>query len=138
MSYRTMLDALHIQFAAVPGLVVMTGMPLAVTTSTPMLYSELQGFTREATGTTFRITYRTRHRLCVLTQDPQAAEEVVVDFVNSLPAALTALPRRGLVESGDMQITRGDAGWVDLAGITYRVVDFVSEMVEIARLGGSI
>lgn len=137
MSYRTMLDEVHRIFEGLPGVRVVIGEPKAVT-NPPLLYSRLEGFTREDEGTTVRITYRTLHRLCLLAVDLQAAEEVVIAAVNVLPAALCALPRRGVAHAGDMQITRGEAGFADIGGVRYRVVDFYSEVVEYARLGGDI
>ena len=138
MSYATVLDAIHEHLAEVPGVnLLIIGEPRTLQT-TPAIYSMLRSFTRTSQGTTVRIVYRTRHRLCVPWVHPEQAEEEIIGFTNAIPAALCALPDRGALPSGDMEITLGEAGFVTIGGTEYRSLDFYSEAVEIARLGGTI
>lgn len=138
MSYATVLAALHERLAEVPGIgALIVGEPLTAQVS-PLMYSMLRSFTRESQGTIVKIIYRTRHRLCVRYENPPEAEEVLIGFVNTIPAAICAPHKWGRIPGGDMTITVGEAGFVTIGGIEYRSLDFTSEVIEFAALGGSI
>ncbi len=138
MSYATILAAIHERLETVGGIeAILVGEPATVQVSS-LIYSMLRSFTRESQGTTVKITYRTRHRLCIRYENPPKAEEALIGFVNTIPAAICAPRKWGRIPGGDMTITLGEAGFVTIGGIEYRSLDFTSEVIEFAALGGSI
>ncbi len=137
MSYANVVEGLNAAIATVPGIkAVLDYEPTSVQTS-PLVYSILDGFDRQVTGLTARVTYRTMHRLCIRWQDPEASEELVRSLADAVAEAVEADPKLGgRLRPGDAQITRGDAGWAQIGNTTCRIVDFYSEVVEISGYRG--
>jgi len=137
MSYQNIVQGLHERFATLSALkVVLDYEPTSIQDS-PLLYSILDGFTRQVQGTHVRTTYRTLHRLCIRWQDPAIAEEMVEQLVDAIPEVLEADPRLGArVRPGDAQIVRGEAGWARIGETTVRIIDFYSEVIELSAYRG--
>ena len=137
MSYAAVSEGLNAAIATVTALKAVLGYePTSVQTS-PMVYSLLDGFDRQVTGLTVRVTYRTLHRLCIRWQDPETSEEQVRTLADAIAEAVEADPKLGgRMRPGDAQITRGDAGWAQIGNTTCRIVDFYSEVLEISGYRG--
>jgi hypothetical protein len=128
MSYQDIATALNARLAAIPGIVSVLDYEPTSAQASPLIYSLLDTVTRTVQGTTVRITYRTLHRLCIIWQDSEWAEEQLRSFIEAIPEALEARPRIG---KADGQIALGDAGWAEVGNVMVRVLDFYSEVVEI-------
>jgi hypothetical protein len=135
--YRDLVrPALKKALAVVPGLAqydaggevvnILDYEPGAVLTS-PLVYSLLDGFSVDEGESFDTVTYRTQHFLCVDWGDPQGAEDQLVAFVDSIPAAI----RRDRTLGGRVRnatITGGDTDWPVIGGIEVRALKFMSEV----------
>lgn len=130
MSYTTVIEGLHAIFATIDGIVgVGLGEPKAIA-ATPYLYTLLDEVERTP-GQLTAMRYRSLHRLCFATQDNEAAETALVEYVNALPAAVDADAQLGgRLSAGIAALSRGQATWVKLNGTLYRCLDYVSDVVE--------
>lgn len=139
MSYEAVIEALHERFATVEGLqVTLLGEPGSAEDA-PLLYTVVGRGTRQTPSTVTRITYRTEHWLLIGWEDPEEAERELIRLVNAIPASLNASPKPG--GAGYAEIVEWDAvtpGWVDVAGVTYRVCVFTSEVLEHAPHNGAL
>ncbi len=142
MSYTSVIEGLHERFATVIGLkVLLVGEPTSVQDS-PLLYSLVERVEREAQATKpghtlMRVTYRTLHRLCLKWQDNPTAEAELLALADAIPAAIEADPKLGGRITGDAHLSGAEAGWVTIGGTTYRVLDFYSEVLELAPVRGT-
>ena len=131
MSYQAISDALHVRLATVSGIkIVMENEPTAVQDS-PLIYSILDGFDRDTVGTTAKTIWRTTHTLCIAYHNPEEAERLLRAFVDSITAAVAADPRLDNTCRG-ADIIGGEAGFVKIADVVYRSMDFTSEALEIS------
>jgi hypothetical protein len=138
MSYQDIVDGLHIRFATVTALKVILDYEPTAAQDSPLLYSLLDGFTREYDdiGESVEVTYRTLHRLCIRWQDNEECEQTLIALANDIPIAVDGDPRLGLLLKGDgARIIQGDAGWVNIGGTEYRSLDFYSECTEFNATG---
>jgi hypothetical protein len=131
VSYSTVLAALHTRLATVAGIAVLLDYEPMSLQELPALYSLLDSVERSYGGTVVTIHYRVLHRLCFRWQDEEQAEQELIPFVNSVPAALDEHNMRG----GDVTVPNVEAVFVTIGGVLYRALDFYSETEEILRLG---
>jgi hypothetical protein len=97
----------------------------------PMIYTLLENVEYSESGQVKTQRYRIQHRLLVRWQDNEQAEIEAQPYVDSIPAAVRADPHLGgRLTSGYAQITECQAGWVTIAGVEYRSLDFISTVVE--------
>jgi len=98
--------------------------------STPMVYLLLDSATTARSGQVLAIRYRVLARLVVLWQDNEQAELEVMPLVSSIIDAVEADPHLGgALKAGYAQIDEIDAGWDEIGGVTYRVVDFYADVL---------
>lgn len=105
----------------------------------PAVYGALRGFARSASGQSTAMTYRFALLLVVRWQERPEAEAELLDLVNPICAAIDADPMLGRrISAGMASVTAGDAGFIELGGTTFRVLDFSIEVLEKApyRTGG--
>ena len=134
MSYADVLDGLHARFQTIAGLTVIKGEPASIQTN-KILYSDFMGCTREHVGTTVRVTYRSRHRLCIKWGERENVEEQLAELVNAVPIAIESSPHLGGQTRGQATITTGEPGWVTIGQTDCRSCDFVSEVLEVGPVG---
>lgn len=146
MSYADIVTGLHERFTAVSGL---NGKPILDYEPTsiqdfPTLYTLLDEFDRgadggrAAAGQVVMMRYRILHRLCFRWQDNQQAEQELIPFVNSVPAAVDADPQLGNRLRGNgagyiggmARIAECKATFVSIGGVVYRALDFYSDVYE--------
>ncbi len=132
MSATTVLAGLHARFATVEGLrAILIGEPPTFDDA-PLLYSLLDRVPeRSQAGQVTTMRYRFLHRLVVLWTDPHQAEQELLRFVNTIPAAVDADQQLGgTLTSGLASFVEGQAGFVVNSQTLYRVFDWYSETVE--------
>ena len=134
MTYATVLAGLQTVLGTVAGInAVLDYEPLAIQT-TPLIYSLLDSavaLNEEIFVETPDYQYRVMHRLLIAWQDNEQAETELVSFVNAIPEAVFA-GQATICPHGYSYVRDMDAGWVDVAGQTYRSLDFYSETLEFA------
>lgn len=126
-SYLDVREAQHRHLRAVPGVrAVLTYEPRAVQVW-PLIYTLLNEVPNGVTGQVEDRHYGMIHRLCVPWQDNERAEDVISALVDPIidclrRAAWTRLD--GLIPSGTLRIGTIRAGFLPIAGVIYRVVDY--------------
>lgn len=132
--YLAVREALHRYLRTVPGVrAVLTSEPRAVQTW-PVIYTLLDEVPNEVTGQVESRYYGMIHRLTVPWQDNDRAEDEITKLIdpifNTLRRAFwTRLDN--LVPSGTLSIGTVRAGFLPIAGVLYRVVDYpVSVLVK--------
>lgn len=102
----------------------------------PCLYTAFEGFDRVLGGlppadNLTGMTYRFVHRLLIRWQDRSEAEEELLHFINSIPAAVDAEPTLGgRITRGNARISEGLAGFQMVGDTKYRAIDFFSTVLE--------
>ena len=137
MSYADVVEGLHSRFGSLNTIqAILDYEPTAVQTL-PTMYSLLDKVSRQYDGgSVVRITYYILHRLLFRWQDYEQAEEDLIPYVNSIPAAVDKDPQLGgLLVGGESAITAVDAVFVSIGGTIYRALDFTSESIELCPLG---
>lgn len=136
MSALTVYQGLEAVFRGVESLrTVLLGEPSG-DMDLPGLYTALEGFDRPLAGqppadNLTGMDYRFVHRLVIRWVDFQQAEMQLLTFVNAIPAAVDADPRLGgRLTKGIARIQAGDAGFANIGGTKYRVLDFTSTVLE--------
>ena len=131
MSYATVLAGLHERLATVDGPVdVLDYAPTAIH-DTPLIWSLLDNLEIRRNGQVKTKRYRILHRLVVRWQDNEQAEQEIIPYVDSIPAAVEADPHLGgRLTSGYAEITECQAGWITVAGVEYRNLDFYATVIE--------
>lgn len=131
MSYETVLAGLHERFATVEGIVnILDYVPSSIQ-ATPTLYSVFDHLDVSKSGQVITYRWRIQHRLLVRWQDNEQAEAEIVAYIDDLIEAVDADPHLGgALTAGYAQITEVDGGWVTVGGGEYRVLDFISTVVE--------
>lgn len=131
MSYATVLAGLTTRLETVSGIVAVLEYAPTAVHDTPLIYSLLDNVEYSESGQVKTQRYRIQHRLLVRWQDNEQAEIEAQPYVDSIPAAVRADPHLGgALTSGYAQITECQAGWVTIAGVEYRSLDFISTVVE--------
>lgn len=132
MSYATVLDGYHTAFATLDIPVILDYEPSSIN-AFPTLYSLLEGAEYIGTGgapgsaTVKETRYSILHRLLFRWQDNERAEQELIPFVDSLPAAVHADRRLGgAITNGMAHISNAEAVYVDIGGVRYRALDFHS------------
>lgn len=130
MSYQDIVEGLQERFETVSGLeAVLAYVPTSIG-STPMMYLLLDSATTERSGQVLAIRYRVLARLAVLWQDNEQAELEVMPLVDAIIGAVEADPHLGsALTSGYARINEVEAGWDEIGGVTYRVVDFYADVL---------
>jgi hypothetical protein len=136
MSALTVYQGLESVFRGVDSLrTIMLGEPTG-DLDLPGLYTAFESFDRPLEGrppgdNVTGMTYRFVHRLMIQWVDFQQAEMQLLTFINKIPFAVASDPQLGgRITSGVAKIVAGDAGFVTIGGVKYRVVDFRSETLE--------
>lgn len=128
MSYATVLAGLHVCFATVSGInAILDYVPTSIP-DPPILYSVFDNLSITRSGQIEAKHYRIQHRMVFRWQDNEQAEQEIIPFIDSIPAAVAADPHLGgALVSGYSEIESCEGGWIDIGGVTYRVLDFYSE-----------
>lgn len=130
MSYSEIVAGLAVRYGTISGLKVILNYEPTSVQDSPLIYTVLDSFTREHTGTVVQMRYRIRSRLCIRWQNPEYAEGTLITLTNAIPQAIDADRRLGgVVRSAGVQA--GDAGWVSIGGVEYRSLDFWVDVLEI-------
>jgi hypothetical protein len=130
MSYATILTGLHVRFATVTGITNLLKYEPTAIGDLPTLYSIIQDVSITRSGQVRAVHYRILHRMLFRWQDVEQAELEVIPFVDSIPLAVEADPHLGgVIVSGFAEINEMKAGWTEIAGTTYRSLDFVSDVI---------
>jgi hypothetical protein len=129
MSYATVLTGLHVRFATVTGIAnILKYVPTSIG-DLPTLYSVIERVEITRSGQVRATHYRIMHRMLFRWQDYEQAEIEILPFVDSIPLCVEADPHLGgVIVSGFAEINEMTAGWVDIAGNTYRTLDFISDV----------
>jgi hypothetical protein len=105
----------------------------------PGIYTAYDGFERSKAGQITAMHHRFVHRLLIRWQDNAAAEMELITLLHAIPAAVDADPQLGgRVPMGLASISAGDAGFVTIGGVKYRVVDYTAQVVEKAPFQSGI
>lgn len=126
-------------FRAIPGIrSVMLGEPTN-DIETPAIWTAFLRFDRGTTGQVSAMSLLFIHRLTILWQDFQRAEMQLLTYVNAIPASVDANPQlSGRIPMGLSRITMGDAGFITIGNVKYRVLDFTSETMDKAAYKSGI
>jgi hypothetical protein len=133
MSYATVIAGLHVRFATVAGIVRILDYAPTSIGDTPMLYSVLTRMDCHFDCQVRVAIYRINHRLLFRWQDNEQAEIELLPYVDSIPKAVEGVVGAslgGTLVGGMAELQECEAGWVDIAGTTYRVLDFYSTVTE--------
>jgi hypothetical protein len=131
MSYATILAGLHVRFATVAGINAILDYAPAAFEDPPLLYSLLDHVDIARSGQIRAVHYRIQHRMVFHWQDFEQAELEIIPFVDAIPLAVEADPHLGgVLVSGYAEINECDAGWINVGGVEYRILDFYSSIVE--------
>lgn len=139
MSAVTMYQGLEERFRTVPGLAnILLGEPTAIH-STPALYTVMTRFEREQVGQITAMRYFFMHRLAILWQDNPQAEMQLLTLLNAIPASVDQSPTLGgRIVQGLAKTTAGDAGYVPIGDVLYRICDFTSDVLEKGPVRGGL
>lgn len=131
MSYAAIIQGLEERLRNVAGIhLVLDYEPTSIEAFT--VVSVFDRFERDSRGQKTAMTYYTMHTLAVRWQDNEQAERQLRAFINSVPAAIDADPTLSN-RCNIAQITGGRADFAVVGGITYRVIDFESKVLEKAE-----
>lgn len=136
MSALTIYAGLEERFKTIAGLkVIILGQPTTIQDA-PALYTALSDaeWPLQNLGPAHNINgtiYRFGHRLVIRWQSNPDAEQELLSLLDAIPASVQADPRLGgRITSGFAAIQRGAAGFVDIAGTRYRIVDYTSDITQ--------
>lgn len=130
MSYRDVLDGLNERFETVATIEMVLDYEPTSVGVTPLMYSLLDTVAYSEQGQVHVTRYRILHRLCLLWQENEYAEQDLVPFVNSVPSAVEADPQLGgRIGRGIATIGEAIATFVTIGGTVYRCLDFYSDVV---------
>lgn len=105
----------------------------------PAVYGALQDVTRTQAGQVTAMRYTFLLRLVIRWQEREEAEAELLSYVNSIPAAVDADPLLGgAITQGLAKVTFGLAGFIELGGTTYRVLDFTADVLEKGAYQGGL
>ena len=129
MSYDAIVQGLEERLRAVEGInQVLDHEPTSI--ESVSIVSVLDSFNREQSrGQVTTMVYRTIHTLVLRWQDNAQAERELRPFINRVCAAIDADPSLG-GRCATAKIVSGSAGFADISGVRYRIVDFISEVTE--------
>ena len=127
-SYAAIVAGINARFATISGLTVLDYEPTHV--EPPTIYTLLDGVAFNQQGQVKETRYRLLHRLCIRWQDNERAEQELMPYVTSIPAAVRADPRLGgAIVSGLAAIAEVQAVFVKIGAVTYRCLDFYSDVL---------
>lgn len=136
MSYAAAITSLKTTLAAIPGIrKVVTGFPTSVQTA-PLIYLEAADGERVPSppdGQVVKNHYRVTATLCVPFQDNAIAEDQIAPYIDLIPLAIRAWSESArevaycISWRTDVRAIGGTAGE---AATTYRVVDFIIQIVQ--------
>jgi hypothetical protein len=128
MSYSAVVAGMNVRFATISGLTVLDYEPTTI--EPPTIYTLLDSVTYDHRGQLKQTTYRMLHRLCLRWQDNERAEEELMPYVDSIPAAVKADPHlAGTLNMGLASIVEAQAVFVRIGNTTYRCLDFYSSVL---------
>ena len=127
--FRDILDGLVATLGRVEGIKqVLDYEPTAIQT-TPLVYLLLDSFEREVKAGLVQERYRILVRTCIQWQNNRGAEEQLVGFVTTIPAAVDADPTLGgAITSGLARMLSGSTGFLTVGGAMYRVLDLYADV----------
>lgn len=139
-----LIDGLHERFATIADFVrlnsngdniaILKHEPTAIQ-GTPTIYTIVGQTTFGPANATNPTTYRVLSRLVLSWQDPQAAEAKLRLYMPQIAATVNATPegqRLGNLAGynrGSAYIVSANAGWLIIGGTTYRICDFITEII---------
>lgn len=139
MSATTVLAGLHERFKTVEGLKAILSEEPATFDEAPLLYSMLDRVERSQAGQLTTMRYRFLHRLVVLWTDNAQAEQEILRFTNAIPAAVDADAQlAGTLGNGLARLSEAQAGFMVNTQVTYRVLDWYSDVVEKGAYQGGL
>lgn len=107
--------------------------------TTPTLYMILDSAERTQHGQVTAMRERIRARLCIKWQDNEFAEEELMAFINSIPAAIDADPQLGgRIPRGVAEVDELLGEYVSIGGVLYRVMNYFIDVVDKGDFGGGI
>lgn len=107
--------------------------------TTPTLYMILDSATRVTHGNVTAMRERIRARLCIKWQDNEFAEEELMAFINSIPAAIDADPQLGnRINSGLAMVDELLGEYVSIGGVLYRVMNYFINVLDKGAYGSGI
>lgn len=139
MSALTVYQGLEERFRTVHGLQnTILGEPTAAHTL-PCLYTALEHFERTQSGQVTAMHYFFTHRLVIAWQDNEQAEMQLLTLLNLIPAALDQDAQLGQrLPMGFAKITDGVAGFQEIGGTKYRIVDYTCNVLEKGPVKGGL
>jgi hypothetical protein len=131
VSYATVLGGLHTVFESVGGIAAVLDYEPTTVQVSPLMYSLLDSVEVTRAGQVMAYRYHIMHRLMVPLQNNPQAEQILIPYVNSIPAAIDADPHLGTVlTNGIATIESIDAVFVTFAGVVFRALNFYSNVLE--------
>ena len=131
MSYATVLAGLKLRFATVPGIKTILDYEPTSIQDAPLLYMLFDNAPRTQTGQMTVMPYRVLCRLCIRWQDNEYAEQELIPFVNSLPAAIDQdATLGGRITSGMARVTNIQGVFVTIGNTLYRALDVTVEATD--------
>lgn len=132
MSYSAIVAAVKTQLEAVSGIEYVLDYEPSAIHETPMIYLLLDGLDRVDGGDAgITTTYRIMATLVIRWQHNEQAEQDVLDLVDNVSSALDSDITLGGM-NGYALIVGAEAGYLDVSGTKYRIVEFSIEAVETA------
>lgn len=95
----------------------------------PAFYLTLVSFKRQQHGGVTAMRYFCRGRIAVKWTDNERAEQELALLVNQVPMAIEADQQLGL-QRVIVAVTDGQAQYMDISGVTYRVLDLLIDALE--------
>lgn len=131
MSYANIKTGLISGLEAVSGIRSVIGYVPTTVQETPLIYLQLDRFEREYDAQGSLYTYSIQATLVIPWQDNVGAEATVASLLEAVTQAFDAdMTLGGQLTNGAALILSGDAGYEDIAGMTYRIVEFMIRATE--------
>lgn len=134
MSYSAAIAGLKSAIETVDGLQLVLDYEPTSIQRLPAVYLLLDSFRRSTAGQVTAMHYRVLTRLCVRWQDNEKAEQELIPFVNSIPAAIDADPTLGGAVTRGFSQVDPDApalgGFVRIGGVMYRSLDIFVDITD--------
>jgi hypothetical protein len=131
MSYPAAKAAIVEALEGVEGLKYVIGEEPTAIHDCPMMYLILGDFERTDTVQPAVYRYTILGSLVIRWQDNSQAEAEIDALLNPIAEAFAGDPTVGGAVNGAVTVTGGDAGFAQIGGTTYRVVEFGIEVNEI-------
>jgi hypothetical protein len=131
MSYQSVKDGLQERLETLPGIVDVLQYEPSSFGDTPLAYLLFDHSEDATQGQVVGTRYFVTIRLVVQWTDNEGAELEIDPYIDSIPAAIQADRQLGgRIRRGMATKPGGEGGFIDVGAVRYRIVDFVTEVLD--------